>query len=162
MRESLFHIQNVSIHAVTRLHEQKLKIQKDPARKSDVNHLLQEPFSLPQSQECILPRMEEPAVRKKRSPLQPVLVQQALSTVNKELASELEQAKAECIKRDQQLKHAQKKLGEYNPCNIQRRLNRKDLKIAQQKENIKQLEKDVKSAQKRVQNKLKANSNITK
>ena len=35
----------------------------------------------------------------KRSPLQPVVVQQALSTVNKELASELEQAKAEYIMR---------------------------------------------------------------
>ena len=150
--ESLFHTQNVSINAVrkavTHLHEKKLKIQKDPARKSEVNQLLQEPFSLPQSQECTLPRMTEPAVRKKRSPLQPVVVQQALSTVNRELASELEQAKAECIKKDQQLEHAQRKLSEYNPHNIRRRLNRRDIKIAQQKENIKQLEKDIKLAQK--------------
>lgn len=150
--EKLFHTENVNIHAVrqvvTRLHEQKLKLQKDPARKSEVIHLLEEPFSLPQSQKCTLPHKVEPAVRK-RSPLQPIVVQQALHTVNKELASELQHAKAECITKDQQLKQAQKKLSEYNPHNLRRRLNRKDIKIAQQKENIKQLERDVKSAQKK-------------
>ena len=127
--ESLFHTQNVSINAVrkavTHLHEKKLKIQKDPARKSEVIQLLQEPFSLTQSQECTLPRMTESVVRKKRSPLQPVIVQQALSIVNRGLASELEQAKAECIKKDQQLKHAQRKLSEYNPHNVRRWLNRR-------------------------------------
>ena len=126
--EKLFHTENVNIHAVrqvvTRLHEQKLKLQKDPARKSEVIHLLEEPFSLPQSQKYTLPHKAEPAVRK-RSPLQPIIVQ-ALHTVNKELASELQHAKAECITKDQQLKQAQKKLSEYNPHNLRRRLNRKD------------------------------------
>ena len=67
---------------------------------------------------------------KKRAPLQPRVVQEALTTVNKELASELEQVKAECIEKDQQLRDAKTKLSEYNPHNVRRRLQRKDTKNA--------------------------------
>ena len=64
------------------------------------------------------------------------------------MASELEQVKAECVQKDRQLRDTKTKLSEYNPHNVRRRLQRKDTKIASQKENIKKLEKDVKSAQK--------------
>lgn len=119
-----------------------------------MNKLLQEPFNLPQSQPlCVQATQcttipEKHRMGKKRTPLQPKVVQEALTTVNKELASELEQVKAECINKDQQLRDAKTKLSEYNPHNVRRRLQRKDTKIASQKENIKKLEKDVKSAQK--------------
>ena len=154
--EKLLRVEDVSINAlrkaVTNLHGKKLKIQKDPARKSEVNQLLQDPFSPPQSQACAQASCStipvEPAMRKKRAPLQPMVIQLALSTANKELVSELGQAKAECIKKDQQLRDAQQKLSEYNPHSVRRRLHRKDTKIAHQKENIKKLEKDVKFAQK--------------
>ena len=52
------------------------------------------------------------------------------------------------MRKDQQLRDATTKLSEYKPHNVRRRLQRKDIKIESQKENIKKLEKDIKSAQK--------------
>ena len=71
-------------------------------RKSEVNELLQEPFNLALASECTtIP--EKHRMGKKRTPLQPRVVQEALYTVNKELASELKQIKAECVQKDRQL-----------------------------------------------------------
>ena len=73
-------------------------------------------------------------IGKKRTPLQPRIVQETLTTVNKELASELEQVELECTKKDQQLRDVTTKLSEYNPHNVRRWLQRKDTKIVCQKE----------------------------
>ena len=126
------------------------KSKKDPARKAEVLQLLHESFSLPQVAAGVRQQQHtssKPVVEKNRAVLQPIVVQEALHRVNKDLASELEQSKAECIKKDEQLIDAHKKISEYNPHNVRRRLQRKDAKIAQQKEDIKILKKEVKAAQ---------------
>ena len=150
--ETMFHSKCVSTNAIRRavldLNAKKVKIQKDPARKPEVLQLLHEPFSLPQVVVGQQPHTcPEPVVKKNRTVLQPIVVQEALCKVNKDLASELEQSKAECTKKDEQLIDAHKRISEYNPHNVRRRLQRKDAKIAQQKETIRMLE-DVKTAQK--------------
>ena len=150
--EKLFQTEGVSANAIRKavldLHAKKLKIQKDPACKSLVSQLLHEPFSLPQVRDKLQSHPPpEPAVKKNRAVLQPILVQ-TLSTVNKELASELEESKVQCIKKDKELRDVHNKLSQYNPHNVRRRMQRKDAKLEQQKENIKKLEKDIKTAEK--------------
>ena len=51
------------------------------------------------------------------------------------------------------------KLTEFKPCNICRRLQRKDSKIAEQKENIRRLEKEVKASHRASTKRIQSRAN---
>ena len=80
-------------------------------------------------------------------------MQDALVTVNKQLASDLAITQSKCQEqesvlalKDAQLEAMKNKLSEFKPHNVRRRLQRKDSRIAEQKENIRMLEKEVKES----------------
>ena len=80
-------------------------------------------------------------------------MQEALTTVNKQLASELATSQNKCVQqeselaiKDTQLEVMKQKLSEFKPHNVRRHLQQKESKIAEQKENIKRLEKEIKES----------------
>ena len=133
---------------VLRLHTRLVNMQKNPALAEEVAELLQQPFHLLSSAEP----QPKPA-QKEKNDREPVIIQKALATVNKKLASELAITQSKCLQQESALasKEAQigamkNKLSDFKPHNVRRRLQRKDLKIAEQKENLKRLEKEVKES----------------
>lgn len=145
---------------VLRLHSRLVKLQKTPGLAGDVDELLQDPFLLQSTADS-----RSKPVQKKRTVYREVpIVREALTTVNKQLASELAftqdkclQQESELISKDTQLEAMKQKLSEFKPHNVRRRLQRKDSKIAEQKENVRKLEKEVKesyrASTKRIQSK---------
>ena len=80
-------------------------------------------------------------------------MQEALATVNKQLASELATSQNKCVQqeselalKDTQLEVMKQKLSEFKPHNVRCRVQRKDFKIAEQKQNIRRLEKEIKES----------------
>ena len=91
---------------------------------------------------------------------------EALSTVNKQLASELAISQTMCVQqefevalKDTQLEDMKQKLSKFKPHNIRRRLQRKDSKIAEQKENIRRLEKEVKESHRASTKRIQSRAN---
>ena len=120
-----------------------------PALAGEVHQLLQEPLLLHSTAET-----QSKPIQKKRIVNDAPIVQEALTSVNKQLASELAISQTKCVQqkselalKDTQLEAMKQKLTEFKPHNIRRCLQRKlNKKIAEQKENIRRLEKEVKAS----------------
>ena len=146
---------------VVRLHSRLVKLQKTPDLAGEVGELLQEPFLLQSTAE-----IRSKPVQKKRTVKEAAIVHEALSTVNKQLASELAISQTMCVQqeselalKDTQLEDMKQKLSEFKPHNIRRRLQRKDSKIAEQKENIRRLEKEVKESHRASTKRIQSRAN---
>ena len=146
---------------VVRLHSRLANLQKTPGLADEVDELLQEPFLL-QSTAAI----QSKPVQKKRTVREASIVQEALATVNKQLASELATSQNKCVQqeselalKDTQLEVMKQKLSEFKPHNVRRRLQRKDSKIAEQKENIRRLEKEIKESHRASTKRIQSRAN---
>ena len=129
---------------VVRLHSRLVKLQKTPALAGEVHQLLQEPFLL----HSTAATQSKPIQKKKIFNEAPIV----LTSVNRKLASELSISRTKCVQQkselaleDTQLEAMKQKLTEFKSHNIRRHLQRKVSKIAEQKENIRRLEKEVKA-----------------
>ena len=166
--ESLLNSDSISPKAVRqkvlRLHSRLVNLQKTPDLAGEVEELLQGIFLLQPTADT----QSEPA-QKNRSVREVPIVQEALATVNKELASELAISQSKCVQheselafKDTQLEVMKQKLSEFKPHNVRRRLQRKDLKIAEQKENIRKLEKEVKESHRASTKRIQSRANYYK
>ena len=125
-----------------------MNLQKTPGLANEVDELPEEPFLLQSTAAT-----QSKPVQKKKMVREASIVQEALATVNKQLASELAtsqnkyvQQESELALKDTQLEVMKQKLSEFKPHNVRRRLQQKESKIAEQKENIKRLEKEIKES----------------
>ena len=105
---------------VVRLHSRLVKLQKKPDLAGEVNELLQEPFLLQSTAET-----RSKPVQKKRTVKEAAIVQEVLTTVNKQLASELAISQTKCVQqeselalKDAQLEAMKQNLSEFKPNNI--------------------------------------------
>ena len=166
--ESLLNSDSISPKAVRqkvlRLHSRLVNLQKTPGLAGEVEELLQGTFLL----QPTAGTQSEPA-QKNRSVRAVPIVQEALATINKQLASELAISQSKCVQheselafKDAQLEVMKQKLSEFKPHNVRRRLQRKDLKIAEQKENIRKLEKEVKESHRVSTKRIQSRANYYK
>ena len=134
------------------LQSRKLKLQKLVTKQPELEVLLEEPFQLPESRG----RNATHTTSHAKQPAQSTFMQQATLLVNKSLASDVNQLEQKCHETERQLRNKEHdyekleaKLQDYKPHNVKRRLQRKIDRLAEQKEIVQQLKKDLRQKRKR-------------
>ena len=120
--------------SVTAIKGKRQYLLKNAAKRKELNHFLNEPFYLPSQGTPPLKATASPV------PYQPQIVKEAIQIVNKSLAKEVAQLQDVCTTQKVQLDKKHERIRtleqQYKPHNVRRRMQRKDAKIAKQKESI--------------------------
>ena len=118
-------------------------LQKNVAKKEDLERFLNEPFFLPSHSSA-----DKSHPVKAKAPSQPRIEIDAVQLVNKSLAKEVVHLQEACSIQMAELSKKGEKIQtleqQYKPHTVRRRMKRKDTKIAQQKECITQQAKELK------------------
>ena len=139
--------------SIDSLHSKKLSLQKNMSRKIQFKLFLDEPFHLSSHAE------KEHSIKNPPPPTtQPKVEKQAIQIVNVSLAKELANLQSVCSAQQEELQKKDGKIQnleqQYKPHNVRCRINRKDVTIGKQKEQIKQQALELKKKQQATTKKL--------
>ena len=130
---------------VVSLKTKRQHLQKTTAKREDLERFLNEPFILPGHS---IRSTSNPRPVTEKAPSQPRIEREAIQLVNKSLAKEVVHLQAECTAQKAELSKKEEKIEtleqQYKPHNVRRRMQRKDAKIAKQKECIDRQQKELK------------------
>ena len=120
-------------------------LQKNTAKREDLEGFLNEPFILPAHSTY---STSNPRPVMEKAPSQPRIEREAVQLVNKSLTKEVMHLQEECTVQKAELSKKDEKIHtleqQYKPHNVRRRMQRKDAKIAKQRECIQHQAKELK------------------
>ena len=142
--------------SLSSLHSKKTSLQKRSSRAVDLKCFLDEPFALPSH--TVATRNPSERIKRSTGTTQSKIESEAIKAVNTALAKEVANLQSVCSVQQDQLDKKDdkiKRLEQYKPHNVRRRIQRREAVIVKQKEQIKQQSLELKGTHQEVTKKLR-------